>query len=115
MPKSCEFIIPIICGNDWYDGFVTDVQGPVLEAARVFCETVLERKLRSFSVVGMSAQTWGYDSWMAPISVKRYDENSKRVADVFDSYGLVVGDGVRELEGIRLSDRIGHIHVDSKR
>ena len=52
---------------------------------------------------------------MALISVKRYDENAKRVADIFDSYAFVVGDGVRELEGIRFSDRIGHIHVDSKR
>ena len=22
VPRSCRFVVPVVCGNDWYDGFL---------------------------------------------------------------------------------------------
>jgi len=114
VPRTCRFIVPIICGNDWYDGFVRPLRASALDAARSFCEKLVEREVCSLSVLGMSSAVWGYDKWMAPLSARRFDEHAAAMAELFGSFGLGSCTGAAELAGLKLADRIGHVHWDGK-
>jgi hypothetical protein len=114
VPRSCRFVVPVICGNDWYDGFVRPLRASTLDAARSFCAKLIERQVCSLSVLGMSSAVWGYDAWMAPLSARRFDEHAVTMAGLFESFGLKVCNGAAELAVLKLADRIGHVHCDSK-
>ena len=45
VPRSCRFVMPVICGNDLYDDFVRPLRASTLDAARSFCAKLIERQV----------------------------------------------------------------------
>ena len=63
VPPGVKYLIPVVCGNDFYNGSWNDAVG---FAAADFCEAARARCEHVFAVVGMSAKTWQYSGSRAP-------------------------------------------------
>ena len=78
-----DYLIPIICGNDWYHfRRVQPLGRDVMGAAKALCERMREVSRWQFAVVGGSADVWGYRSKgkMSAASLEQYDKNASALA-----------------------------------
>ena len=83
VPAGVRFLIPVICGNDFYGTTVQPLAGAVRGAAVAFCDKALRVSKTQFAVLGMSAATWQYTSWMSGSSAAQYDANCEELVRVF--------------------------------
>ena len=99
-------MIPVVCGNDFYNGSWNDAVG---FAAADFCEAARTRCDHVFAVVGMSAQTWQYSGSCAPA----YDVACLSLKRSFVDPGVPCVASISDLQGLKLADTIGHVQEDS--
>ena len=111
-----EVVIAIICGNDFWRGNqnIQEIDGATKLNLQRFCDGMLGRARNVFAIVGGSAALWGYDAWMNLSMQEQFDTNAKIFQEIVSARGINCVSGVRELEGIRVADWIGHVNVDSK-
>ena len=77
-----------------------------LDAARVLCEQSQSVSDTQFAVVGMSAETWQYTSWMSTDSCAQYDTNCEVLVGAFKAHGVVAERGKRQhARGVTLGDQ----------
>ncbi len=115
VPAGVRFLIPVICGNDFYETSVRPLGGAVRGAAVAFCAKARRVSKTQFAVLGMSAATWQYTSWMTGSSAAQYDVNCDELVRICCESNVYAERGVDELAGLKLADSIGHVHVDSER
>ena len=108
--EGVRFIIPIVCGNDWYDTRAVQPLGEdVLAAADDLCARMREKSHAQYAVIGGLSETWGYCGWMDLASQRQYDENTRVLIERFSAAGVGATSGAEELVGMRLADTIGHV------
>jgi hypothetical protein len=115
VPIGVRYLIPVICGNDFYAQSVRPVSAAVRNAVVAFGVQARARLCTTLAVVGMSAETWGYTRWMSEASARQYDDNCVEVALEFQELGVYAVRGSHELQNLKLADGIGHVHVDCER
>ena len=113
VPGSARYVVPIICGNDYY-GSRQPLPHDVVTAARALCAGLSARGVTSYAVVGMSSRVWGYDQKMSGEAASQFDINSESLFHVFSEEGLPCTRGVGELLGVETADSIGHVHPNSR-
>ena len=115
VPEGLRFLIPVVCGNDFYGNAVKPLSDGLREASNTFCAEAQRVSKTQFAVLGMSATTWRYDTWMSEDSYGQYDANCCELVDVFKTHGIFAELGADQLEGLTLADWIGHVDPSSER
>ncbi len=82
VPAGVRFLIPVICGNDFYGTTVVPLAGAVRGAAVAFCDKARRVSKSQFVVLGMSAATLQYTSWMSDSSAAQYDANCEELVRI---------------------------------
>ena len=77
---------------------------------RQFASAAILRAERVLVVGGMSSATWQYDGAFGA----KYDAACVELSVAFRDAGVSFTSGAAELRGLKLADRIGHVHVESR-
>ena len=93
VPPSAMFVIPIICGNDYYC-VARPLGAGVLAAARDLCKAARTRGFQLYAVVGASSAVWGYDRKLSAAYASWFDANSESLCAVFMECGVPCTRGV---------------------
>ena len=81
------------------------------------CTLAKEKAQYTQFVLGASAKTWGYATWMTKEHCARYDSHVQELCSVVTSCGCVAVTGADELGllgGLVIGDSIGHVSVRSE-
>ena len=115
-----KYLLCISGGNDAYrhvygDWRNVDFRESITQPAEDLAKFMRATYPHSAMIIGGSASVWGYleDRYATVSHGKLYDEVVEHVVRAMDPY-VSTATGATELHGIRVRDRIGHIHHDSK-
>ena len=118
--SSLQYLLLVSGGNDIYSYIWSGwYQSGSSLATTLAGAKALARSMRDFSfgdapvqraacIFGGSSTLWRYRAWAAVEDCDRYDQDVAQVVTAMKEY-LTVGDGVEELTGVEIVDRIGHV------
>ena len=89
VPTGLKFILPVICGNDFYKGGrIVEFDTAWLDAVTELCQLVCEKKSRCFAVIGGSAETWQYNRKMCVEQCSLYESHVDKTRNGFETFPL---------------------------
>ena len=65
VPGRVRWLIPVVCGNDFYkERRIKKFESAWITAVEALCASAKEKAQYTQFVLGASAKTWDYTSWM---------------------------------------------------
>ena len=118
VPGRVRWLIPVVCGNDFYKRRrIVEFDSAWKDAVEELCTLAKEKAQYTQFVLGASAKTWKYTTWMSKEQCARYDSHVQELCSVVTSCGCVAVTGADELGllgGLVIGDSIGHVSVRSE-
>jgi len=82
--------------------------------AAELCDLAMKKASRFFPVVGGSAAIWKYDERLPVDQCLLFDAHVQRLREVFEGKNVQSISGAKELQGLELGDKIGHVSFVSE-
>ena len=118
VPGRVRWLIPVVCGNDFYKRRRIVEFDPAWQVAlEELCTLAKEKAQYTQFILGASAKTWKYTTWMSQEQWALYDSHVQKLCSVVESCGCVACTGAAELGmlgGLVIGDSIGHVSVRSE-
>ena len=118
VPGRVRWLIPVVCGNDFYKRRRIVEFDPAWQVAlEELCTLAKEKAQYTQFILGASAKTWKYTTWMSQEQCALYDSHVQKLCSVVESCGCVAITGAAELGmlgGLVIGDSIGHVSVRSE-